>query len=306
MAIIAINNRDDEQYYALKDPLSLKRWMCGRCGLIFDYKFDPFEEEHGWPRFDPPLDTADEWEDEDGNVYYQEVEHDELCPRCGVDFSDVMLVPIVTSKYNFGNFTKTTFVVEDHCHSMVVQQIAIQLNKDIMVIEANNSDNVKNFLRLAKRQGTSSIAYFMVDGDNKEIDKEFASESNFIHLDRYCIESYLFNAAVISVMTRRSEQTIHRTLIKTIKGVSRNITKNNKTTENLLLLLLAKEDVIEKALKFLDTSQILLTFIREFGFSDVDKYIEAYVQQAAKLSKLGIVFPGKLVKAIRSAKHKTK
>jgi len=301
--MVKMKSPDKNQYYTLKDPLNIKRWMCGRCGLIFDYQFDLDDDQPGWPAFDPPLYVSEQWEDEQGNIHFEEPERRELCPRCGADFSVDRFIPITVSKYDFGEIKKLTFFVEDDCHATVVQQLALQLNKDVMVVKAGNSSNVKNYLKLLKEQGTSANAYFMVDGDNEEPDKHFASEQNYIHLDRYCIESYLFDASVISAMTGKSKSAIRHALIKTLKNTSRNSTKKHPMAGRLLLRLL-EEDVGEEILMYLDTSEILQPFFQEIEISNRDKYIEMYVKQAATMSKLGRVFPPRLVKAIRSSKHR--
>jgi hypothetical protein len=276
--------------------------MCGRCGLIFDYQFDAEDEQPGWPQFEPPLSVMEQWEDEQGNMHFDEPERRELCPRCGADFSVDKFMPVAVSEYDFGNFTQTTFVVEDNCHATVLREIAIQLNKDkeVMVLEADNSENVKSFFRLAKRQGVAANAYFIVDGDNKDVDKEFANEPNYIHLDRYCIESYLFDIQVVSAMCRKAERIVRRALVKILKTTSQKSTKS-PTAEKLLLQFL-RQDVVEKVLTSIDTSKVLPAFHQEMGFSSRDKYIEEYVKEAAQMSKLGHVFPSRLVKAVRNAK----
>ncbi len=73
-----------EEYFKMGDPFAVDRWMCTRCGLLLDYQFDP--EDHGWPRFEPPLQAHYEWIDEEGEIQIDEPERDEFCPRCSLDF----------------------------------------------------------------------------------------------------------------------------------------------------------------------------------------------------------------------------
>ncbi len=68
------------------DPINLQRWMCSKCGLIFDYQFE--QEFPGWPDFDPPLSMCFPWIDEHGSARYDEPDREELCSRCGVYFNE--------------------------------------------------------------------------------------------------------------------------------------------------------------------------------------------------------------------------
>jgi len=72
--------------YLVPDPFHVDRWMCPRCGLIFDFLFDP--EGNGWPRFEPPLDEPDYWYDDQGEIHSEEPERSEFCPRCDLPFED--------------------------------------------------------------------------------------------------------------------------------------------------------------------------------------------------------------------------
>jgi ribosomal protein S27AE len=70
--------------YRLDDPFHQDRWMCTRCGLVFDYLFEP--GELGWPDFDPPLHQANFYYDEEGEIQVEEPDRSLSCPRCGLEF----------------------------------------------------------------------------------------------------------------------------------------------------------------------------------------------------------------------------
>ena len=84
--------------YSLDDPLYIERWMCKKCGLIFDYQFEA--GDIGWPRFDPPLDQPDFWIDEQGDFHIVETDHNEFCPRCDVAFSEISPMAITIREVN--------------------------------------------------------------------------------------------------------------------------------------------------------------------------------------------------------------
>jgi rubredoxin len=89
MALIA---KSDPHEFYLDDLFNHERWMCSKCGLIFDYKFDP--EFPGWPDFDPPYSIGYPWFDEEGNSQFEEPDREETCPRCGLAFKDSPLITL--------------------------------------------------------------------------------------------------------------------------------------------------------------------------------------------------------------------
>jgi ribosomal protein S27AE len=78
----------------LEDLFHIQRWMCGRCGLIFDFQFRLGPGEPGWMDIDPPLEFSI-WVDEDGNMHEDETERKELCPRCGALFNELPLITVL-------------------------------------------------------------------------------------------------------------------------------------------------------------------------------------------------------------------
>ncbi len=287
--------------YTLKDPLNVKRWMCGKCGLIFDYKFD--EEEHGWPEFDPPLYVTFNWQDDEGNYHYEEPERRELCPRCKARFDEIRLIPVLVNEFDFGNFTKTTFVIEDLSHVKVVQEIANCLKRDVLTLEAGNSSNVKSFFALAKSQGKLANSYFLVDGDNQAVDKSLAGEPNFIHLERYCIENYFLDFDICSAIVKKSIRKVKNALLGAITNSSKSLAKG-KLAE-FLITKLTIDDITKESLAYFDASAFMPKFAQGIGFSSKDEFIETYINYCHRNSKLGRILPPRLVKAIRSAKRKS-
>lgn len=284
--------------YEVKDPLHIRRWMCGNCGLVFDFQFDP--SNPGWTKFDPPLEVMNVWQDENGEYQYDEPERREICPRCSVDFSEDPLIPVAIDKFNFRDFLKTTFIVEDNSHENIVREISNCFDKDISVVQAGNSSTVKSFFRLAKSQGELDFTYFVVDGDNQNLSKEFTQESHFIHLDKYCIENYLLDFKVCKSISGNKD--VVKILLEVIHNKSKALGKN--PLGEFLINRLSAKDIKPSLLSNIDASEFINEFADKLGFADVNKFREKYVKYCFETSKLGKVFPTTLVKAIRTSKVK--
>ena len=79
------------------DLIHTDRWMCSKCGLIFDFLPEFSPDELGWISFDPPLEHVDYWIDKDGSYHEIETERKEICPRCECDLSKIPLQRIFVS-----------------------------------------------------------------------------------------------------------------------------------------------------------------------------------------------------------------
>ncbi len=86
-----------------------------------------------------------------------------------------------------GDFEIPTFFVEDQAHVEVISEIATSLRKQISITQAGNSANVKSLFKYSLSKGGWKNAFFVIDGDNEG--NPFLNYSEFIHLDRYCIEN---------------------------------------------------------------------------------------------------------------------
>jgi hypothetical protein len=286
--------------YTLKDPLNVRRWMCGKCGLVFDNEFD--SDGPGAPEFDPPL-NADYGEfDDEGNYHSEEPERRVLCPRCKADFDETPFIPIQIAIFDFGDFKKTTLVVEDKAHEKAIQEVANCLGKDVFILQAGTSQNVKSFFALAKVQGKLANAYFLVDGDNQGVDKELANETHFIHLEQYCIENYFLDFDVCAAVAKKSIRGVKNIALQAIKKSSKSLGKG--PLSEFLVNRLTISDLTKDVLAHLDASKFIEGFVGGIGFSKPDEFKQTYVKYCHQHSRLAHVFPARLVKAIRSAKQR--
>ncbi len=76
------------------DLIHLDRWMCTRCGYIFDFLLGI--DDIGGISFDPPMEHNNFWIDEEGDGHF-EIEPTEICPRCTCDLSKNPLQRIFVS-----------------------------------------------------------------------------------------------------------------------------------------------------------------------------------------------------------------
>lgn len=78
------------------DLIHIDRWMCSKCGLIFDFLPGSNPDEPGWISLDPQF-NIDYLVDKDGNYHEMEMEQKEICPRCKSDLNEVPLQRIFVS-----------------------------------------------------------------------------------------------------------------------------------------------------------------------------------------------------------------
>jgi len=68
---------------SLDDPFRIKRWMCRKCGLVYDYQFEI--DELGWP------DIEVEYRIDEEGYHFEDTVR---CARCNVSFDESPPVPI--------------------------------------------------------------------------------------------------------------------------------------------------------------------------------------------------------------------
>lgn len=197
----------------------------------------------------------------------------------------------------FGNLPKTTIFVEDTNHALVVEELSKALCSDIAISECGNKSNVRSLFRYSKLDGASTNSIFLEDGDNER--SPFPNEDRFIHLDKYCIESYLLDFRIASSVLGTSEQDLKQLLLDKILMNRTKIFRKNKFFE-FLLDQLSIDHLTSENLQKLDVSLFLESVLDEKGF-DLRTYVRRYIECANSRSLLDDVFPGKLVDAIRNA-----
>ena len=125
-----------------------------------------------------------------------------------------------------GNFPKHTFFVEDRMARIVIEEMAAILGEDVLISVVDNSSNVKSLYKLSKSEGEWSNCVFVTDGDNQG--NPYPGESNFIHLDKYCIENYLLDFDISSSISGKTPDQIREFILEATKSKRDSILKKNK------------------------------------------------------------------------------
>lgn len=196
-----------------------------------------------------------------------------------------------------GCFEKTTFFVEDESHRRVVEDIAHALGNEVAISKCGNSFNVKSIFRLSMQEEDWGNCFFVIDGDNQE--NPFPDQSQFIHLDKYCIENYLLDFETASKVAGKSIPEVQSAIFNAVKANREAILKQNKWFE-FLFNRLKIEDIAEPSLSKLDASAIFEGYLLELNMEFPD-YVHKYIELLNKESKLEAVFPEKLIEAIKPA-----
>lgn len=198
-----------------------------------------------------------------------------------------------------GAFSKPTFFVEDNCQELVVQEIAHVLDADIIVSPCGNKENVRSLYRFAQIERWPS-SFFVEDGDNEGTPY---TDPHFIHLDKYCIECYLLNPTIASVVTGRTEEEVRQTVLDSIVDNSDKIFRRNRFFE-FLIDGLTVEHITEESLAKLDATVVMERFLRKAGLSQ-NEYITRYVRACHEQAVLKSVLPTAIVEVIENALTET-
>jgi predicted ATPase len=217
---------------------------------------------------------------------------------CSKDISEEMRTRIAGDAIEIiklGNFAKPTFFVEDKIHELVIRSIAEKENVDALISAVGNSNIVKSLFRLSKDEGTWSNCCFVIDGDNQG--NPYPGETDFVHLDEYCMENYLLDFQVCASISGRTTDQIRSAILKAIKDNQSAILGKNRFFE-FLVDTLNETHITQESLAHLDASQIFHHFIRDIGFDTEERFVTAYVAKCYAINKLDVL-PERLVQIIQ-------
>lgn len=269
------------------DLIHLDRWMCSKCGLIFDFLPGFGPDSPGWMSLD--LEHAISI-DKNGSPYIDENELNEICPRCS---ANVPLIPITVSEFDVKPYTQITFIVEDSVHKSVIGNIAKQLGKEVGVEVAGNAEKVKINFDIHKKQNMMQYAYFMIDGDNKQ--KIHPKEERFIQLEKYCIENYLLDFQIGAALVNQTVDEFKAILLELIQ-------KQIMERDNIFALvasMLTPNHLTEEALATVDASVLLTKICKKFSLGK-ENYIERYIKKCFEQSGVENILPSQVVEIIRN------
>lgn len=185
----------------------------------------------------------------------------------------------ISNIVNVIGFKKQTFFVEDEKHKAFVSNLAKILNKEVEVIVCRNKSNVKTMFELLRDSHPSNV-HFLVDGDNEGPE---IVDANFISLQKYCIENYLFDSYLLSKVFSTTEEAVKSKIVDCVKGL------NHST----LLVYKKLADYVSpfpfEVLDALDGSKISNKLAGQFN-KTVDEIIEPYITLAQSEGKLDTIF----------------
>lgn len=227
------------------------------------------------------------WNEADGRVKWSNDVTEEQRQRIAGDAIELI---------KLGQFRRPTFFVEDKGHELVIQEIADVLNVEVSVSQCTTKNNVRSMYRLSLEEGDWTNSYFLVDGDNEG--DPYAEDNKFIHLDKYCIETYLIDVALASQISGRSEIEVRQHLLDSIRERRHAIFRSGKNKFfEFLIDRLTEVDLTEDSLATLDASEVIDSFAQKLGM-DKKAYVAKFVRQVHDDGRLADVFPRQFIEAI--------
>lgn len=192
-----------------------------------------------------------------------------------------------------GSFPKPTFFCEDNYSVQFLKQLARYYNLNIAVSKCGGKANVLSLFQLAESQGGWNSVFFIRDGDNEK--SPAPGHDNFIHLDKYCIESYLLDTKIAALLSNKHEDEIRQTIVR---AIIRNKQKVFKSLDFLADHLNA-EQLSSDNLSKLDASQFVWDFVNGLGM-ERDQYVRQYIAEAFKQGEEECILPKKLIQIMRN------
>jgi len=175
--------------------------------------------------------------------------------------------------------TKPIVFVEDQTQKLFIDRI---FEGQAEVSVCGNKGVVR---AMFTRMGDGENLYFLRDGDNEE--PEFSKE-NFIHLQKYCIENYLFaTIQVLSQSLKKSEDDIKGKILSCLKNI--NIDRNRRVFKELAVKSDASNFPFEVIDYFDVSDKFISMFSSEYNVTKND-LIEGFINKAKELNRLNDIF----------------
>lgn len=176
-----------------------------------------------------------------------------------------------------------TFFVEDDAHVKVIKELSKVTEKDLGAIKLGGSSAVCSFCRAAEA-GNIQNAYFLVDGDNQGAPKDLKNNSNYIHLQKYCIQNYLLDTSILSEISKIDCSQIKQKIKKCITDLS----CDSKT---LVFKKLAEvTEIPDAVLDTFDASKIIDSLAIQIGLTNFRTLVEKFIAKAKEKGNLETIF----------------
>jgi hypothetical protein len=197
-----------------------------------------------------------------------------------------------------GAFSKPTFFVEDGAQALALEELARVFGADILVHECGTKSNVRSLFRVAIAEQWPSC-YFLEDGDNEGAPGSPYNATNFVHLDRYCIECYLLDSRIAPTALGKSLEEFRGILFEAIRTMREAVLQKNKFFD-FLFDQLRVEDITNENLSKFDVSLVADTVAGLTGFNRREMF-RRVVRAGSDNGQLESVFPARLIDPIKNA-----
>jgi predicted ATPase len=182
------------------------------------------------------------------------------------------------------DISKHVFYVEDSIHNQVVEYLAKHYKKDVHVAVAKNKTNVENLCRYFKSEGLDN-AFFLVDGDNEGVGKEFRNNNNYIKLEKYSLENYFLKIDILTKLSGKSKSIVNKSIEQSVLGVNEH--KHIKVFKKLASSSELSEDIMDTY----DASRILLSVSKKLNIGKTKAaFIRKYLDLTVNENRLEIIF----------------
>jgi AAA domain, putative AbiEii toxin, Type IV TA system len=197
-----------------------------------------------------------------------------------------------------GDFSKTTFFVEDSSHAEIIEAIACLKSISINTSQCGNATNVISLYKYQLSNVTWSNAYFVIDGDNQG--NPFPADQRFIHLPYYCIENILLDPETLAATSSRSLGDVRKIMLELIVANRNRVFLKNKFFEFLADSLSVDHMTFDR-LKLFDASLIVKGVVSQLGLGSVKEVLPKYLAHAESIGRLSTLIPNQLMQAIQQA-----
>lgn len=266
--------------YSVADPLTLQRWMCPNCGLIFDFR----DESHGDPKYIHWQDyPTGEWETE---VY---------CPRCEISLDKHPLLPIKIVKSEIESPKTATFFVEDKMHRLAIKGIAKELKRNVIVQNVGNRNMVEKFFEYSQSRGGWEHGYFIIDLDDRV--SKHSGKQRFVQLDKYCMENYFLNPEICARVFQRPVKQVRDSISKLALDKRGSITKDNRYREFFVDKFETDGD-LDTFLVYSDAKPILFKLLKNNDIK-LEGFVREYIAHCHSMSIMKQELPEQIIELIR-------
>lgn len=270
-------NRNDEDIFLIDEPELHLNWDLERGLFKFlnwfckKFKKQIIAATHSRVVFEPEFIPKTQflvWEN--GQIVVKNKPTDSIKEKIGGD-----ALQLVTAL----DINKVVFYVEDKTQKQVVEFLGDYFSKDLAVFKVDGRSNVQNLCRYLTNEGYKN-AYFLLDGDNQGIPKEFVGNNQYTQLHKYCIENYFLDYSILASISGKTE--------KNVKKIVRKIIKNGQEDSHTKVFKKLAEiaDIANEILDTYDASKIIGQLAKSLGLKSDKDLVEKFLKKCKAENKI--------------------